>query len=403
MRKWASAPTWNDDGKELIVAARPPTPGLFRVPVTGNGGVRLLGYTAELPRFPAISPDGTRLVYSNNSQLIVDIWRLNLERLDMEPLITSTRFDSNARYSPDGTKIVFQSARSGNREIWLSDSDGKNPRQLTNLKALYTSAPAWSPDGTRIAFRSDRDGNADIYEIDAQGGEPSRLTRSPAFDGYPIWSRDTSWIYFSSDRGGRSGIWKVLAGGGEPLMVVADALPFIYESADRRFLYVTKDCRPCSIWKMSVGGGDPVEVLRRSLSHEGHYAVVERGIYWIPPANPTWHLLAEVLQFLLWGNCGCRRPAKGCPLGSRRLTGWPIRSFHPEGTNECGPDAGGEFPVAARNLSSHQHLLHHLTPHIRQPEIPAHVAVGEASVVEAEAVEDGGLEIVDVDPSRWRC
>src|SRR6478735_893238 len=50
-----------------------------------------------------------------------------------------------------------------------------------------------------------------------------------------------------------------------------------------------------------------------------------------------------------------------------------------------------EFP------SSHQ-FLHHPAVHVRQPEIAAGVAVGEFFVVEAEEVEDRGVEVVDVDP-----
>lgn len=47
--------------------------------------------------------------------------------------------------------------------------------------------PAWSPDGTKIAFQSDRDGNFEIYVMDADGSRPVNLTKDPARDAAPAW------------------------------------------------------------------------------------------------------------------------------------------------------------------------------------------------------------------------
>jgi Tol biopolymer transport system component len=48
--------------------------------------------------------------------------------------------------------------------------------------------PAWSPDGTRIAFESERDGNLEIYVMNADGSGVTRLTNDPASDSTPAWS-----------------------------------------------------------------------------------------------------------------------------------------------------------------------------------------------------------------------
>jgi len=60
--------------------------------------------------------------------------------------------------------------------------------------------PVWSPDGTRLAFESRRDGNKEIYTMDAGGEHTRNLTRNPADDDDPIWSPDGQRLIFVSNR-----------------------------------------------------------------------------------------------------------------------------------------------------------------------------------------------------------
>jgi len=63
--------------------------------------------------------------------------------------------DRSPKWSPDGSRIVFDSDRTGNNDIWVMDADGGNPTQLT-IDSEDDYAPAWSHDGTRIVFGSNR-------------------------------------------------------------------------------------------------------------------------------------------------------------------------------------------------------------------------------------------------------
>ena len=101
--------------------------------------------------------------------------------------------------SPDGTRIVFDSSRSGNRDIYIVDTSGN----LTQLTAgVYDNGwPVWSPKSNRIAFVSNRDSTWQIYVMDIDGSAQTRLTNDTANDLNPHWLPDGS-LAFTSDRDG---------------------------------------------------------------------------------------------------------------------------------------------------------------------------------------------------------
>src|SRR5262249_42320704 len=150
-----------------------------------------------------ISRRSQRLVYTREV-VDVNVWQVEVPSLQGKPrsptkLISSTRFDGYAQFSPDGKRIAFSSGQTGSFEIWISSSDGSNAYQLTS-RGGYCGAPHWSPDGERIVFESAERAQWGIYVVNAKGGKPKRLTNGPTTDMAPSWSQDGSWIYFGSDR-----------------------------------------------------------------------------------------------------------------------------------------------------------------------------------------------------------
>jgi len=105
------------------------------------------------------------------------------------------------RWSKDGSRILFQSNRGGNWQIFVMDRDGSRQTQLTQGDA-NNNFPDWSPDNRSIAFVSDRDGNEEIYVMAADGGGARNLSRDPAQDIHPYWSPDGTIILFNSTRAG---------------------------------------------------------------------------------------------------------------------------------------------------------------------------------------------------------
>ena len=85
--------------------------------------------------------------------------------------------------------MLFQSNRDGSEEIYTINPNGQGVDRLTNNTQL-DGEPAWSPDGTKIAFDSHPEGNSDISEIytmNSNGQGLDRLTNNLKADFGPDW------------------------------------------------------------------------------------------------------------------------------------------------------------------------------------------------------------------------
>jgi Tol biopolymer transport system component len=144
---------WTADGKEIVYVLADYGWGnyhLMRIPVRSRALPERLWYAGEQWGMGvAIAPRGNRLGYVKNLY-DSDIWRIQ-GQTPPQTFIGSTRLELSPEYSPDGKRVVFCSDRSGQMEIWVSDTEGGNPEQLTNSEEFSGSA-RWSPDGRSLAF-----------------------------------------------------------------------------------------------------------------------------------------------------------------------------------------------------------------------------------------------------------
>jgi Tol biopolymer transport system component len=229
----------------------------------------------------ALSARGNTLVYTRENEL-VNIWaaELNSEGRPehVRQQITSTWGEENPQFSPDGRRVVYQSARSGRSEIWVCDRDGSRPHQLTDLGATVSGFPRWSPDGMKIAFHSRPQVLASLYVIDAAGGKPRQLTSEVGDNTTPSWSHDGRWIYFGSRRTGQSHIWRMSATGGPATQMTDRSGWCPLESKDGRVLYYTAMDNG-ALRAVPLAGGPEREVLTGLAGYGSAYAPAAHGVY----------------------------------------------------------------------------------------------------------------------------
>ena len=178
------------------------------------------------------------------------------------------------------------SDRSGTMEIWISDRDGTNPRQLTSIGNVGT--PRWSRDSQSIVFDANHGRGSSIYTIALSGSPPRLITPDETHNVCPSYSRDGNWIYFASHRSGEFEVWKVPSAGGTATQLTHHGGHAPLDSADGKTIYYAKTflANP-EIWQIPVNGGPGRIGSTRSASFLGRngWSVTDKGIAYAAPSS----------------------------------------------------------------------------------------------------------------------
>jgi hypothetical protein len=161
---------------------------------------------------PAVSPDGSRMVYLSDAGLFsIDMYLADAQTgKSIRKLVSSTRdphleslqfINSAGAWDADGSRFVFGAIVSGQPALQIvKGSNGDLVKEIKFKQLGEIFNPTWSPDGKKIAFSSQAGGVTDLFVYDLASGQLQRLTDDPYADLEPAWSPDGSEIAFVTDR-----------------------------------------------------------------------------------------------------------------------------------------------------------------------------------------------------------
>ncbi|HTD02552.1 hypothetical protein, partial [Undibacterium sp.] len=150
-----------------------------------------------------VSPDGKQIVFD----LLGDLYLLPIEGGEAKPLTHSMAWEMQARFSPDGKQLAYMSDAGGGDNIWVMNSDGSNPHEVSKENFRLLNNPVWHPNGQYIAARKHYTGtrslgSGEIWLFHASGGAGVQLNEKPNWQkdlGEPAFSPDGRYVYYSQD------------------------------------------------------------------------------------------------------------------------------------------------------------------------------------------------------------
>ena len=222
----------HDSKKVAFVSNRNGNDDIYVMNVDGSGVAQLT--SGPLDENPEWSPDGTKIAYesSPDDRATFQVWVANADGSGTQQ-ISSGEFDVQPSFSPDGTKILFNQ----NYQIAVMNANGTNIAVLTAL-AGFNEWPHQSPNGT-IVFHSTQSGYYRIYSMNADGTNNMELTHGTAIDAWPVWSPDGNFIAFQSDRSANTQIYRMAPDGSQLLRLTNNSATDTFPS------WGPTTCRPC--------------------------------------------------------------------------------------------------------------------------------------------------------------
>jgi Tol biopolymer transport system component len=213
------------------------------------------------------SPDGMRLLFESNRALdgsdavqagnAINLFVVDADGRHLTSITELTgagASTSSAEWSPDGSRITYQSNRTldgddgvGNSQnMWVADADGTGATPLTGVAdpGVFSGGPHWSPDGTQIAYGSNRaltgfdapnpGGGRNVWILAEDGSQDEPLTELSnvaASADQPSWSPDGARLAYSSQRaldgedavGDGLNLWVIDADDGDTMPVTSFA------------------------------------------------------------------------------------------------------------------------------------------------------------------------------------
>jgi|HubBroStandDraft_1064217.scaffolds.fasta_scaffold00379_20 TolB protein len=184
-----------------------------------------------------------------------------------------------------GTKIYFESNRTGHKEIWVMDPDGANQRQISRFNSI-SIMPALSPDGTKVAFTSYARGNPAIFILSTDTGRRLPFYNQVAsMNATADFTPDGKQLLYASSASGWAQIYIANIDGSNLRRISStralEVEPKVNPKTGTDLVFVSGRSGPQQIYRMNMDGAD----VQRLSNGEGE------------ASNPAWHPNGQIIAF----------------------------------------------------------------------------------------------------------
>jgi eukaryotic-like serine/threonine-protein kinase len=208
---------WLPDESGLLLAAQEKTavPAQIWTVSYPGGVVRRISNDISDYLSVALSADA-HTIAAVQRNLTSDIWTAPASNPDAGRQVTFGRTEGINDFTvmPDN-HIVYTANHAGNWDLFISDFDGGNTRQLS-FENRYHTSPSACDDGRTVVFGSNSASGDRIWKIDVQTGVSSSLTNGPT-ESFPMCAGPGNSVFYLEQGNGSSFIFKLPLAGGSPV------------------------------------------------------------------------------------------------------------------------------------------------------------------------------------------
>ena len=185
-----SSPAWSPDGTQLMfMSSMHGDPELFTSDLNGRN-LKRITYSAGVDTSPAWNPKTGQLVaFVSDRGGIPQLYIMNADGSNTERVILEDMgYVIDPAWSPNGQLLAFSWRRpTGNYDMYVMDIATRRLVELTR-DAGRNERPCWAPDGRHIVFESTRTGTRQVWTMLADGSQPRQLTFEGKENASPNWS-----------------------------------------------------------------------------------------------------------------------------------------------------------------------------------------------------------------------